>query len=64
MRSLGDSDVIDLIRDRHARGTIVGRTSAGAAAMSEVMIPRAPEKQALAVGNTPVSVGLGLALGC
>ncbi len=61
--SLRDADLIDRIRQRNAQGTVVGGTSAGAAAMSSLMIPRVPEKQSLAAGNTPIIEGLGLAPG-
>lgn len=59
--SLQAADLTDLIRQRHAHGIVIGGTSAGAAAMSAVMIPTAPKKQMLIAGNTPTTEGLGLA---
>lgn len=61
--ALEKAGLVALIRQRHARGMVVGGTSAGAAVMSAVMISRSPEIPALRTGNTPSASGLGLAPG-
>lgn len=61
VESLRQADLVELIRRRYREGSIIGGTSAGAAAMSEIMIPKSPQKQALITGNTPIIPGLGLA---
>jgi cyanophycinase len=61
--ALKKADLVKYIRDRHARGLLFGGTSAGAAVMSAIMIPRMPEKPGLRAGNTPTTPGLGLASG-
>ena len=61
--ALEKAGLVVLIRRRHARGMVVGGTSAGAAVMSAVMISRSPETPALRTGNTPSASGLGLAPG-
>ena len=52
--------LLDFIRLRHRAGVPIAGTSAGAAIMSEVMIPNTPEKPGLVGGNTPITKGLGL----
>jgi cyanophycinase len=62
-KALDKAGLVSLIRRRHARGLVVGGTSAGAAVMSAVMISRSPETQTLRSGNTPSASGLGLVPG-
>ena len=61
--ALDKAGLVNVIRQRHARGLVVGGTSAGAAVMSAIMISRTPETPGLRAGNTPSSRGLGLAPG-
>ena len=61
--ALEKATLVKPISDRHALGLPIGGTSAGAAVMSAVMIPRMPEKPGLRAGNTPTTEGLGLAPG-
>ena len=60
-QELDKAGLVDFIRGRHRAGVPCAGTSAGAAIMSEVMIPNAPEKPGLIKGNTPITRGLGLA---
>ena len=60
-QELNKANLVDFIRDRHRAGIPCAGTSAGAAIMSEVMIPNAPKKPGLTKGNTPTTRGLGLA---
>ncbi len=60
-QELDKAGLVDFIRGRHRAGVPCAGTSAGAAIMSEVMIPNAPEKPGLIKGNTPIARGLGLA---
>ncbi len=59
-QELNKAGLVDFIRGRHRAGIPFAGTSAGAAIMSEVMIPNAPEKPGLIGGNTPITKGLGL----
>lgn len=59
-QELDKAGLLDFIRLRHRAGVPIAGTSAGAAIMSEVMIPNAPEKPGLVGGNTPITKGLGL----
>ena len=59
-QELDKAGLVDFIRVRHRAGIPVAGTSAGAAVMSEIMIPNAPGKPGLVGGNTPVAKGLGL----
>ena len=59
-QELDKAGLVDFIRGRHRAGIPCAGTSAGAAIMSEVMIPNAPEKPGLIGGNTPITKGLGL----
>jgi len=59
-QELNNAGLVDFIRGRHRAGIPFAGTSAGAAIMSEIMIPNAPEKPGLAGGNTPIAKGLGL----
>jgi cyanophycinase len=61
--ALEKAGLVKYIRDHHVRGLPIGGTSAGAAVMSAIMIPRMPEKPGLRAGNTPTTRGLGLAPG-
>jgi cyanophycinase len=58
--ALDKAGLVDFVRGRHRAGIPFAGTSAGAAIMSEVMIPNAPEKPGLIGGNTPITKGLGL----
>ena len=58
--ALDKAGLVDFVRARHQAGIPCAGTSAGAAIMSEVMIPNAPEKPGLIGGNTPITKGLGL----
>ena len=62
-KALEKAGLVKYIRERHARGLPIAGTSAGAAVMSTVMIPRMPDKPSLRAGNTPTTPGLGLAPG-
>ena len=57
---ISKAGLIDHLQARHKSGIPFGGTSAGAAIMSERMIPRAPEERQLIIGNTPIQKGLGL----
>ncbi|HUR68619.1 MAG TPA: cyanophycinase [Candidatus Thermoplasmatota archaeon] len=57
---LRGSPALEMIRKRYQEGAVVGGTSAGAAAMSGVMIARGKPDEALNKGNTQVDEGLGL----
>ncbi len=59
-QQLDKAGLVDFIRSRHRAGVPIAGTSAGAAIMSELMIPDAPEKPGLVGGNTPITKGLGL----
>ena len=58
--ALDKAGLVEVIQQRHAAGLVIGGTSAGAAVMSSVMIPRSPESPGLVAGNTPAIPGLGL----
>ncbi|MDG2214078.1 MAG: cyanophycinase [Verrucomicrobiota bacterium] len=59
-KALDKAGLVDFVRGRHRAGIPFAGTSAGAAIMSEVMIPNAPEKPGLIGGNTPITKGLSL----
>jgi len=59
-QELDKAGLVEFVRGRHRAGIPFAGTSAGAAIMSEVMIPNAPEKPGLIGDNTPVTKGLGL----
>ena len=59
-QELNNAGLVDFIRGRHRAGIPFAGTSAGAAIMSEIMIPSAPKKPGLVGGNTPITKGLGL----
>lgn len=60
-KALKAAGLVEFLKDRHKAGVVFGGTSAGAAIMSSVLIPRTPKQQRLTRGNTPVMTGLGLA---
>ena len=60
-QELDKAGLVDFVRARHQAGIPCAGTSAGAAIMSEVMIPNTPKKPGLIKGNTPIIRGLGLA---
>ena len=59
-QELDKAGLVDFVRGRHRAGIPFAGTSAGAAIMSEVMIPNTPEKPGLVGGNTPITKGLVL----
>jgi cyanophycinase len=59
--ALEKAGLLSFVRQRHQAGITIGGTSAGAAIMSEIMIPTSPKKPGLLTGNTPTTMGLGLA---
>ncbi len=60
MARLAEHGLVDVVREAHAAGAIVGGTSAGAAVLSAVMISGAPEPLALRGGAMEALTGLGL----
>jgi len=60
MDALRDANLIDLIKQRHRAGIVIGGTSAGAAVMSQRMIIGNAELEAIVRGGTPLADGLGL----
>jgi len=60
MDALRDANLIDLIKQRHRAGVVIGGTSAGAAVMSQRMIIGNAELEAIVRDGTPLADGLGL----
>ncbi len=60
MDALREADLIDLIKQHHRAGVVIGGTSAGAAVMSQRMIIGNAELEAIVRGGTPLADGLGL----
>lgn len=60
MEELLRRDLSASLHAAHARGALIGGTSAGAAVMSEVMVARSPKASALISKRTPLGTGLGL----
>ncbi|HET6398187.1 MAG TPA: cyanophycinase [Candidatus Thermoplasmatota archaeon] len=58
--TLRGSKALDVIRERYEQGAVVAGTSAGAAAMSEVMLARGTVEGGLNKGNVSTDGGLGL----
>lgn len=56
---LGGTLFMDAVRERHAAGAVIGGTSAGAAAMSHLMIYGGDEKKAMRKGEIHMTAGLG-----
>lgn len=54
------SEALELVRERYERGAVIAGTSAGAVAMSEVMIARGESHEGLTKGNVKFGEGLGL----
>lgn len=60
-RALAEAGLVDLIRERHRDGTVVGGTSAGAAVLAAVMITGDDyDLESVTAGSTHVAEGLGL----
>jgi len=60
-RALAEAGLADLVRERHRAGVVVGGSSAGAAVMASVMITGDEyDLEAVTVGSTDVTEGLGL----
>jgi len=59
MERLEEHGLVEAVRAAHARGAIVGGTSAGAAVVSKVMIAGAPDPGALRGGAMEALEGLG-----
>jgi cyanophycinase len=60
MQAISGTGLDEVIRARHAAGTVVGGTSAGAAVLSNVMITGDADLQSLASGSTVTVEGLGI----
>lgn len=60
MRRLEAAGLVEIIRDRHRAGAVVGGTSAGAAVLSRLMITGEADLTSLRRGATKLSNGLGL----
>ena len=60
MDALREANLIDLIKQRHRAGVVIGGTSAGAAVMSQRMIIGNAELEAIVRNGTPLANGLGL----
>jgi len=60
MDALREANLIDLIKQRHRAGVVIGGTSAGAAVMSQRMIIGNAELEAIVRNGTPLADGLGL----
>jgi cyanophycinase len=58
--ALTEAGLVEVIRQRHARGAVVGGTSAGAAVLSDLMITGEAELTGVGRGTTEVVPGLGL----
>jgi len=58
--ALHTAKLVDIIHRRYADGAVIGGSSAGAAVMSELMIPGSPDEERLVAGNTPISRGFAL----
>ena len=58
--TLRDSEALGIIRERYEGGAVVAGTSAGAAAMSEIMLARGKVEEGLTKGNVETDRGLGL----
>lgn len=57
---LRDTEALEIIKRRYHEGAVIAGTSAGAAAMSEVMLARGSVEEGLNKGNVKVDRGLGL----
>lgn len=57
---LRGTEALSIVKQRYHEGAVIGGTSAGAAAMSEVMITRGKPDEGLTKGNTEVDEGLAL----
>lgn len=60
MKAIDDTDLADVIRERHRAGVTVGGTSAGAAVIAEAMFTGEADLKSLTAGATVVARGLGL----
>jgi cyanophycinase len=60
MKAIDDTDLADVIRERHRAGVTVGGTSAGAAVIADAMFTGEADLKSLTAGATVVARGLGL----
>ncbi|MEJ7934839.1 cyanophycinase [Sphingobium sp. AN558] len=60
---IGDTPIEAMVRDLHARGGLVAGTSAGAAAMSEIMLVKGASGETHRIGDLHMAPGLGLVSG-
>lgn len=60
IEALVKAELVDALRERHRQGAVLGGTSAGAAAMGEIVIEGAPDPGALLSGAMQPHVGLAL----
>lgn len=60
---IAGTPVEDFVRDLHARGGLIAGTSAGASAMSETMLVKAPSGASYRIGDLHMAPGLGLLSG-
>lgn len=62
MREARDANMLDVLRERHRAGVVIGGTSAGAAVMTEHMLTGDPEDapEKLSPGSVEIVEGLGL----
>ncbi len=60
MQLLADTEALRILRHNHARGAIVGGTSAGAAVLGDVMLVRGEPEGPIAPDRLPTAAGLGV----
>lgn len=60
MQLLDGTRALDLLRENHARGALVGGTSAGAAVLGDVMLIRGSPEGPIAPDRLPTAPGLGV----
>jgi cyanophycinase len=60
---IGDTPIETMVREIHARGGLVAGTSAGAAAMSEIMLVKGSSGETHRIGDLHMAPGLGLVAG-
>jgi cyanophycinase len=57
---IGDTPIERMVRDIHCRGGLIAGTSAGAAAMSEIMLVKGSSAETHRIGDLHMAPGLGL----
>ncbi|MBJ7441243.1 MAG: cyanophycinase [Sphingopyxis sp.] len=60
---IGDTPIETMVRDLHDRGGLVAGTSAGAAAMSEIMLVKGSSRETHRIGDLHMAPGLGFVEG-